>query len=126
MPKTTEANTENSRAALKWESSRVIFSFPSCFHFPSRLLPDGDVVGVGHTDEVQQTRDDDVLGAVIGGGVRDGTRSPVHGPGDDIQAARTHIAHESQDVKDVATIGPVDACCWCRDASTGLLEATSF
>src|SRR2546428_2612790 len=103
MPKTTEANTENNRAALKWESSRVIRSFQS------RFLANGDVVGVGHADKIQQARDNNVLCAVISRGVRDGALSPIHGPGHDIESSRAHIAHESEDVEDVAAIEPVDA-----------------
>jgi hypothetical protein len=46
IPKTTDAKTENSTAAVKWESSRVIL------FFRSRLLSDGNVVGVGRADEI--------------------------------------------------------------------------
>src|SRR2546425_10859776 len=103
MPKTTEANTENNRAALKWESSRVIRSFQS------RFLANGDMVGVGHADKIQQARDNNVLCAVISRGVRDGALSPIHGPGHDIESSRAHIAQESEDVEGVAAIEPVDA-----------------
>src|SRR6185369_8212729 len=102
MPKTTEAKTENSTAAVKWESSRVIR------FFRSRLLPDGDVVGVGGADEIQQSGDNQKLGAVVGSGVGNCAMSPALHPGHDVEAACTHVAHESENVQDIAAVGLVD------------------
>jgi len=58
MPKTSEAKTENSTAAVKWESSGS-FGFSDHASFRWRC------VGVGRADEVQQSGDDQKLGAII-------------------------------------------------------------
>src|SRR6266478_9817239 len=103
MPKTTEANTENNTAALKWESSRVIR------FFRSRLFSDGDVVGISHADEIQQPSHDQEFGAVVGGGVGDCAVSPALHAGHDVESARAHISDESENIQNVAAIGMVDA-----------------
>src|ERR1043165_9213494 len=103
MPKTTDANTENSTAALKWESSRVIRLFRS------RLFSDGNVVGIGYADEIQQSCDDQKLGAIIGGGVGNCAVSPVLYARHDVKSARTHVTDKSQNVQDVASVGQVDS-----------------
>src|SRR5689334_14005291 len=103
MPKTTEANSENRTAALKWESSRVIR------FFRSRFLSDGDVVGVGDADEVQQSCDDQELGAIVRGGVGNRAMAPALHPGHDVEPACAHIADETQNVQNVAAVGMVHA-----------------
>src|ERR1039458_7236211 len=65
------------------------------------------MVGVSHADQVQQSGHDDVLGAIVGGGMRDGGLSPIHGPAHNIEAPCADVAHETKNVEDVATVGRV-------------------
>src|SRR5580700_11516818 len=102
MPKTIEANRANTKAALKWVRWMIIV-FPRSLFFP-----DGDVVGVGHRNEVQQSSDDHELGSVVGDGESDCALASVHGEGDDIHPAGTQVADESEHVEDVAAIRFVD------------------
>src|SRR5580704_13606476 len=74
----------------------------------SSFLPDGDVVGVGHCNEVQQSGNNHELGSVISDSEGDCTLPPVHGEGDDIHSAGAQVADESENVEDVSTIGFVD------------------
>src|SRR5882724_608206 len=103
MPKTTDANSEKSTAALKWESSRVIRLFRSQF------LSDRDMVGIGNTDEIQKSRDDQEFGSVIRRRVRDCAVPPVLHAGHNVKTTRAYIAHEAQNIQNIAAIRMVHA-----------------
>src|SRR6516164_10034341 len=97
MPNTTEANTETARQRRnEKEPAR------------SRLFSNRDVVGVRHADEVQQASDDQVLGSIVGRGMRDGALSPTGGLAQDIKAACPDVANEPQHVENVSPVWRVD------------------
>src|ERR1039458_84836 len=75
---------------------------------PSLFFPDGDVVGVGYRNEVQQSSDNHELGSIIGDGESDGALAPVHGESHNVHSARAQVADESKNVEDVAAVGFVD------------------
>ena len=60
------------------------------------FLSNGNVVCVSHADQVQQSSNNNVFGAIIGGCVRDGGLPPIHGAAEDVKAARTNVADETQ------------------------------
>src|SRR5439155_25635098 len=82
---------------------------PGSFLPRSWFLSDGDVIGVGHADEIQQPRDNNEFGAIVGGSVRNGALSPVHNAGHDIKSSRSQITHESQDVENISAIRTIHA-----------------
>jgi len=72
------------------------------------------VIGIGGTDQVQQTGYDQELGAVVCSGVGDGAMSPVQGASDDIEPTRSQIADKAEDVKDIAAVKQIDVALRCQ------------
>src|SRR5690348_10432877 len=126
MPKTIEEKSANSRAAVKWERamgyqfvSRSVFqsisrSGPSAVRLTDRttdrlfLLSNRDVVRLDHADDIQQAGDNQVLGAVVGGGVGDIALAEIHALADDVKAAGADVAYKSQHIEHVAGIEGVE------------------
>jgi hypothetical protein len=107
MPKTIEAQSANTNAALKWLSVMVIdasgkvarlqsvivwvVSSPCHFAtlklFPSLLLPDRDVICISDRNKIQQSSDDHELCSVIRGCELDRSLAPIVGKRQNVERA---------------------------------------
>ena len=65
-------------------------------------------MGVDCGDQVEQTADDQELGAVVAESDRDGACSPAHHSGENIEQAEPELAGEAEDIEDVASAGRVN------------------
>src|SRR6266542_1968442 len=107
MPKTMEAQMEKMSAAPKCERSRFIGFFRSA-SAPSRLLSGRNVVRVDGGDHVEQPGANEELGAVVGGGAEDGSRTPLDGARQKVEQSVADVADEAQHFEQLARVGGVD------------------